>query len=101
MYCHFMKIIHTKTTCFEYDENRERSRLKHCFKGATLDRQLKLFNAFLTGDFLAVDRLYNKLPSHEKEFVGLWIYMVGGQDDFLTAQYVSKRESSVKIKKMT
>lgn len=80
-----MKIIRRKTETFEFDYNKEIKRLKKCFKGEQLRRQLDIIEAmFKEKNLNKVEELYFSLPYCEKEecpeqeFVGLWIYIFAG-----------------------
>jgi hypothetical protein len=80
-----MKIKITTVQEYDYDIEKEISRLREVFKGSVLKRQLTLLNAFLAQDLDKVEHLYHMLPYNKKEecpeqeFVGLWISILWGE----------------------
>jgi len=82
-----MKITVTTIESFDYNTDAEYKRLRDCFEGDVLKRQLDILDAFLNGDddFSKVRELFNNLPHNEesgcseREFVGDWItFFTGG-----------------------
>lgn len=79
-----MKIQLTIVENYEYDEQEELKRLKDCFEGEQLDRQLAIFNHFLNQEWDKMKEAYFNLPYDDKEgcpeqeYVGLWSYIVFG-----------------------
>lgn len=79
-----MKITTITTKEFEYDEKKELKRLKKCFKGDVLKRQLEIFDAFKAQEWDKMKELYFELPYDEEEecpeaeYVGAWIDIVFG-----------------------
>lgn len=79
-----MRIKITTVQEYEYDIDEEKRRLRSCFKGDVLKRQLDLLDAFLNQDFDKVEELYHNLPYDKKkecpeqEFTGLWISIFYG-----------------------
>ena len=61
---------------FVFDLAEEKRRLKRCFKGKQLARQMAIVNAFESRDFQKCVELFDKLPYDkkfsEKEYVGLY-----------------------------
>jgi hypothetical protein len=62
-----------------FDLEPELKRLKECFKGAQLKRQMDILNAFIEGDLKKMGDLYYALPRcakkecSEMEYVGPWM----------------------------
>jgi hypothetical protein len=62
-----------------FDLEPELKRLKKCFKGAQLKRQMDILNAFVEGDLKKMEDLYYALPyckkraCSEMEYVGPWM----------------------------
>jgi hypothetical protein len=88
-----MKITTITTKEFEYDDKKELKRLKKCFKGDVLKRQLEIFDAFKAQEWDKVKDLYHDLPYNddeecaEQEFVGSWIDIICGgwsENSYLT-----------------
>ncbi len=96
-----MKIILTRVEEYKYDPDKELDRLKSCFKGAVLKRQMAIFNAFLKEDWEKVKALYNALPYNskegcpEQEFVGVWSSIVYG--GWGSGEYLQNESRSVEI----
>lgn len=92
-----MKIKVTVIKEYEYDEAKELARLKSCFKGAVLKRQLAIFNAFLAKDLEKVSELYHELPYNskagcpEQEFVGIWMSILA--DSWGIGEYLTNQET--------
>ena len=81
-----MKIEVITTEIYDFDVEKEKKRLKKCFKGGQLKRQMEILDAFLAEDFKLLDNLYHSLPRceeqecAEQEYVGLWISIYTGSD---------------------
>lgn len=80
-----MKITVTKTEVYDYDLKKEIRRLKKCFKGEQLQRQMDILRAvFVEKDMVKFKELYYALPYCEKwgcsemEYVGDWVNAFGG-----------------------
>lgn len=80
-----MKITVTKTEVYDYDLKKEIRRLKKCFKGEQLQRQMDILQAvFVEKDMVKFEELYYALPYCEKlgcsemEYVGDWVNAFGG-----------------------
>jgi hypothetical protein len=80
-----MKITVTKTEVYDYDLKKEIRRLKKCFKGEQLQRQMDILHAaFIERDDIKFRELYYALPDckehgwSEMEYVGSWINFFGG-----------------------
>lgn len=78
-----IKITSTQTKVYEYDLGSEIFRLKKCFKGKQLERQMDILQAvFVQKDMKRFEELYYALPYCEKygcsemEYVGDWINIV-------------------------
>lgn len=80
-----MKITRTKTEVFEVNVEKERERLKSCFKGKQLKRQEAILDAmFIEQNLEKVRELYHALPycskggCAEQEYTGLWLCVFTG-----------------------
>ncbi len=80
-----MRITVTKTEVYDYDLKKEIRRLKKCFKGEQLKRQLDILQAvFVEKDMEKCEKLYYALPYCEKhecsemEYVGDWVNVFWG-----------------------
>lgn len=73
-----MKVVLTKTVEFEFNPELEITRLKACFKGRRLKRQMEILEHFLSGDHDKMEACYIALPYDatnecaEQEYVGMW-----------------------------
>lgn len=79
-----MRIKKVKTEIYEYDLDEEIKRLKKCFKGDQLQRQLDIIDAlFVEKDFVKTGKLIDELPyceeggCPEQEYVGMWSSIFG------------------------
>ena len=65
---------------FELDFSNELKRLRQCFKGKQLERQLNLIRLFQAGKFNELESAFESLPQcrrdgcSEKEYVGTWLW---------------------------
>lgn len=82
-----MKITVTITEIYDYDLKKEVCRLKKCFKGEQLKRQMDILQAvFVEKDIEKFEKLYYALPYCEKheccemEYVGDWVNVFGGRN---------------------
>lgn len=97
-----MKVKLARTESVEYDLSRELKRLRHCFKGETLGRQLLLIKYLLEGKIYELAELYDSLPYNEKnecpekEYVGGWLRFLFNGDLFLMDED-SKYKESIEI----
>lgn len=80
-----MKITVTKREVFDFDYDEEITRLKECFEGEQLQRQLDIINtALIDKDFDTCEYMIVKLPycenacCPEQEFVGEWQNIIYG-----------------------
>lgn len=96
-----MKIKVTTEELYEFDEKRELQRLKACFKGEILERQLKIFNHFLKGENDELQEEFYNLPYDEEEecsemeYVGLWMGIISG--DQSRYKYLVDMKSTVEF----
>lgn len=98
-----MKIKKVKTEIYEFDLDEEIKRLKSCFKGQQLQRQMDIIDAmFNEKNIIKASDLINNLPydedeeCHEGEYVGMWTAVFGNvgwgggemlKDSFSTYEY--------------
>jgi hypothetical protein len=74
----------------------EIKRLKKCFKGAQLRRQMDILNAFIEGDLKKMEELYFALPyckkreCSEMEYVGSWMSSLEQFLEFRASGFASK-----------
>jgi hypothetical protein len=79
-----------------FDLKPELKRLKKCFKGKQLERQMDILNAFVEGDLKKMEDLYYALPyckkreCSEMEYVGLWMSSLGQFLNFQADGFGSK-----------
>lgn len=92
-----------------FDLEPEIERLKMCFKGEQLKRQMDILNCFIEGDLEKMEELYNSLPEckkrecSEREYVGLWMgslaEMVEWRTGAFTYEHTMCLKNDVEIKK--
>ena len=92
-----MKITRIFTDIFEFDIDQEIKRLKECFKGHQLQRQMNILHAmFVEKNIEKVMRLYYSLPECKKhgctemEYVGMWMEIFSGNH---CGTYLIKRDT--------
>ena len=87
------KVITTKT--FEFDVEEEEKRLKKCFSGERLERQMNLIELFKQNKLEDLYEAYMELPYNdedeypEQENVGLWfsaLYGGWGENELLIGE---------------
>lgn len=79
-----MNFTQTKIYKWHLDVDAEKDRLKLCFKGRQLRRQLDILRAIQKHDIKTALELYDNLPDcpengwTEREYVGAWIWPLIG-----------------------
>jgi hypothetical protein len=99
-----MTIKMARTESIDYDIDRELKRLRKCFNGKTLERQLLLIKYLLEDRLKELAELYDNLPYNdknecpEKEYVGSWLgFLFNGDTWILSDSEMNSHKISVEV----